>query len=263
MQKRDRTPWQIGKRYVQRLVGAFGYQIVRRNVAGLDGYAYPVEFDDDDKSIFDYVLSNELTMVGRERLIATLLACKHVCQTEVEGDFVECGVWRGGNSIVAADVFGRMKPNKLVFLYDTFAGMTPPTEIDEQSLYPVRNRFLADQRETHNEWCYAPIEDVMENFRKCNLLDRAKFVKGDVSITLTDHANIPEKISVLRLDTDWYKSTKKGLEILWPRLQSGGILILDDYGYWKGMKTAVDEFFADTRPHLQYTDAAGRVAIKR
>src|SRR6476646_8741573 len=98
MQKRDRTPWQIGKRSVQRLVSAFGYQIVRRKVVELDGY--PVEFDDDDKSIFDYVLRNELTMVGRERLIATLLACKHVCQAEVEGDFVECGVWRGGNSII-------------------------------------------------------------------------------------------------------------------------------------------------------------------
>jgi O-methyltransferase len=227
--------------------------------------AYPVEFDDGDKSIFDYVLSNNLTMVGRVRLISTLLACKHVCSSKVEGDFVECGVWRGGNSIVAADVFDRMGEKKQVYLFDTFAGMTEPTAIDQLTSgeYSTRERFIRDQREAHNEWCYASLEEVVTNFRRCGLLDKARFVKGDVLRTLADKANIPQKICILRLDTDWYESTKIELQVLWPRLQNGGILIIDDYGYWRGTKAAVDEFFAGSpRPFLQYVDDAGRVAIK-
>jgi O-methyltransferase len=235
------------------------------NESSRNSMLYPAEFDDADRSVFDYVLSNNLTMVGRERLIATLLACKHVCSAGIEGDFVECGVWRGGNSLVAADVFDRMMTKKRVYLFDTFAGMTEPAEIDERIGVPHASHptFVANQRKSHNEWCYAPLEEVAATFRKRGLLNRAQFIKGDVTRTLDDDEHLPTKIAVLRLDTDWYASTRKELETLWPRLQPGGVLMIDDYGYWRGSKEAVDEYFAGPhKPYLHYIDQSGRLAIK-
>lgn len=237
----------------------FGLRLVRHEPR-------PVEFDDEDAGVVEAVLGRRLTMAGPERLFTTLLACRHVCSAGVEGDFVECGVWRGGNSIVAADVFLRHSPDRRVFLFDTFAGMTEPTaedfnNRDRQSAMPMYRRSM---RDSHNEWCYASLGDVEANFSAFGLPgSRVRFIRGDVVETLGVPGNLPERISVLRLDTDWYESTKRELEVLWPRLQLGGVLIIDDYGHWGGAKQAVDEFFdGRRRPFLTYTDYTGRVAVK-
>ena len=227
---------------------------------------FPVEFDEMDKSVCQYVLDNRLSMVGSERLFSTLMACRYVAEANIEGDFVECGVWRGGNSIIAADVFRRLANTKSSYLFDTFAGMTRPSANDFRNNGGTlaQRKYQREQRETHNNWCYSSLEDVMNNFRIRGLLtDQVKFIKGDVLNTLTIEKNLPEKIAVLRLDTDWYESTIMELEALWPRLERGGILIVDDYGHWNGVRKAVDEFFQESkRPFLQYVDYAGRVAIK-
>jgi hypothetical protein len=205
-------------------------------------------------------------MVGDERLIATLLACKYACTSGIEGDFVECGVWRGGNSIIAANVFARNDITRKVYLFDTFAGMTKPLDVDVKlkEELDTRAKFMASQKIGHNDWCFAPLEDVKKSFQSLGLLETARFVQGDVMETLDNECNLPEKICVLRLDTDWYESTKKELDVLWCRLQPGGILILDDYGHWQGTKKAVDEFFplAD-RPFLHYVDDPSRLIVKR
>jgi hypothetical protein len=73
---------------------------------------------------------------------------------------------------------------------------------------------------------------------------------------------LPEKISILRLDTDWYESTKIELEILYPLLEPGGVLIVDDYGHFEGAKKAVDEYFCDSKPWMQYVDYSCRLIIK-
>jgi len=237
----------------------FGLRLVRHE-------ARPVEFDDEDAAIVEAVLDRRLTMASPERLFSTLLACRHVCRAGVEGDFVECGVWRGGNSIVAADVFRRQSPDRRVFLFDTFAGMTEPTaddfgNRDRKSAMPT---YLESARDSHNEWCYASMADVETNLAAFRVpASMARLVRGDVLATLSDPVNLPEKISVLRLDTDWYESTRRELEVLWPRLELGGVLIVDDYGHWGGAKKAVDEFFdGPRRPLLTYTDYTGRVAVK-
>ena len=72
-----------------------------------------------------------------------------------------------------------------------------------------------------------------------------KFIKGKVENSLLESSNLHEKISLLRLDTDWYESTLIELEILYPKLAKGGILILDDYGDWLGSKKAVDEYIKE------------------
>jgi O-methyltransferase len=228
----------------------------------------PVELTKEEAEIITWVMSNKLTMVSYERLWATLMACKYVVDQNIDGDFVECGVWRGGNAIVAAEIFKLYNSPKKVWLFDTFKGMTAPTEedvrISDGKL--AKHRYLSDDRGTHNEWCYASIDDVRNNFIKKGLLSKnVVFVEGDILETLNNTPpEVPSKISVLRLDTDWYESTKMELEILYPALSVGGCLIIDDYGAWSGSKKATDEYFQklNRRPFLQYTDKTGRIAVK-
>jgi O-methyltransferase len=245
------------------ILGHWGYEIHKLQPDGeID---FPVELDESDRSIIDYVFANNLTMVSHARLIATLLACKYACQSGVEGDFVECGVWRGGNALVAADVFFRAGAVRKIYLFDTFAGMTEPRDIDVKlkEKFDTRSKFVSGQRSGYNEWCMASLDEVRRAFDQRGLLGMAKFVEGDVVDTLAEAVNLPAKISVLRLDTDWYESTKTELTALWPRLERGGILILDDYGHWLGSKKAFDEVFpVSSRPFLHYVDDAARLVIK-
>ena len=193
------------------------------------------------------------------------MACRYVAERNISGDFVECGVWRGGNSIIAAAVFGAIAPEKYVWLFDTFAGMTEPTPFDVNVRgESADSKFRQSIRGDHNDWCYSPIDEVKTNFEKVGLLgEKVKFVEGDVARTLANVDELPSVISVLRLDTDWYESTKVELEVLYPRLSVGGVLIIDDYGHWGGARKAVDEYFEGrARPFLQYIDQTARVGVK-
>jgi hypothetical protein len=139
--------------------------------------------------------------------------------------------------------------------------MTRPTvgdvDLGGNSASDYLDKFADDGR-----WCYATLDDVRETFRRSGIRDDAvNFVKGDVEHTL--RKRLPKKISILRLDTDWYESTKLELEILYPRLAKGGVLIIDDYGHWEGARRAVDEYFTK-HPFLflNRTSYAVRTAIK-
>ena len=172
-----------------------------------------------------------------------------------------------GNGIIARRIFDLMKSDKQVYMYDTFAGMTKPTSFDIKlvSKSPAIDKFNTQQRDKYNNWCYASLDEVKNNCKKSNLnLDKIKFIKGDVSKTLTDKSNLPDKICVLRLDTDWYESTKVELDILYPVLSYKGVLILDDYGHWEGAKKAVDEYFSSTiyKPLFNVIDSTARSSIK-
>jgi len=91
---------------------------------------------------------------------------------------------------------------------------------------------------------------------------RLHFVRGPVETTLPEHA--PERLALLRLDTDWYESTRHELQHLYPRLSEGGVLIVDDYGHWEGARRAVDEYFErhPPAPLLNRIDYTGRIAVK-
>src|SRR5437773_5710167 len=88
------------------------------------------------------------------------------------------------------------------------------------------------------------------------------FVQGMVEETIP--ATVPARIAILRLDTDWYQSTRHELEHLYPLVSHIGVLIVDDYGYWKGARKAVDEYFAraQTPMLLHRIDSAGRIGVK-
>ena len=148
--------------------------------------------------------------------------------------------------------------------------MSEPNDIVDKSVFlgdTSKNVFNKHQEKNFNSWCYASLDEVKENFKKAGLpIENINFIKGKVEDTLKVQSNLPEKISVLRLDTDWYDSTAIELEVLYPKLEIGGVLLIDDYGYWDGAREAVDNYFSrlDTprRPFFAQSDFTGRVGIK-
>lgn len=228
--------------------------------------AYPVEALQKDIEILEFCMPYSMTSV--ERSFSTLQAVQYVIKNKIEGDFVECGVWRGGNSMIMAKTLIELRiDNRCLYLYDTFEGMSEPTGNDLDQSGQLAQALLnqAPKVPGSNIWCIASIDDVRSNIESTGYpIASVRFVKGDVANTLDDHSNLPDKISLLRLDTDWYESTKKELEVLFPLLVSGGVCLIDDYGHWQGARKAVDEFLMEHQlfPFIHVTDYTGRVFIK-
>jgi hypothetical protein len=152
-----------------------------------------------------------------------------------------------------------------LFLFDTFEGMSPPSEHDVDMAGQQADAMLAatSKADAGSYWCYASLEDVQGALARVGYpAERLHYVRGKVEETVPAHA--PDRIALLRLDTDWYESTRHELEHLYPRLSSGGVLIVDDYGHWKGSRKATDEFIASTPDFglLTRIDYTGRLAIK-
>lgn len=252
------------KKNLLKIINQFGYSI---QSVSKKSYEMAVEMSGDDIDLIKYILDSGYTMTNIPRLVNTLKSCKYVVENNIKGDFVECGVWRGGNGILAKRIFEQLDSNRKVWMFDTFAGMTAPTEhdVEVKTKIEARQIFYDNQKDNYNEWCYASLEDVKNNILKSNLkLDGFKLIKGDVTETLTINENIPSEVSILRLDTDWYESTKFELEKLYPKISIGGVLIIDDYGHWEGARKAVDEYFLKNRykPLFNVTDKSSRSAIK-
>lgn len=204
------------------------------------------------------------TMTGIERLWAMWQAMQYVATAPIDGDIVECGVWRGGNLLLAGLASEKFGLDRTIYGFDTYAGMSEPTDADvNNSGRAADEKFRASQKGDHNDWCYASIEDVRANVGGNTRHSSYRFIVGKCEETLRDPANLPERIALLRLDTDWYESTKAELEILYPRLAPGGILIIDDYGHWQGARQAVDEYFADTAVFMARIDYTARLIVKR
>jgi hypothetical protein len=202
------------------------------------------------------------TMTSWERLQGIAIAVKYLNANKIQGDFVECGVWAGG-SIGAACLVDEMSSTRDYWLFDTFNGMTKPTFHDGATA--VSEFMRLESKNGYSDWCNVSVEDVKENLSKLGLsLERAHFVKGDVLATLLEPTNLPRQIALLRLDTDWYESTKIELEVLYELITPGGVLIIDDFGYWGGSRKAVEEFFQDSpqKPLLFPIDHDARMVVK-
>lgn len=210
--------------------------------------------------------SSPYTMTSPERLFAVCAAVEYAVGAGVPGAFVECGVWRGGSSMAAAETFLRLHRRDIdLFLFDTYEGMSAPTSNDRSiATGRTAEEMLAGEKKTAEVWAYAPFDDVRRNLASTGYPeDKIHFVKGMVENTVP--AQAPDRISILRLDTDWYESTKHELIHLYPRLSPQGVLIIDDYGYWAGARKAVDEYFEEhpPRPLLFRIDATGRICVKQ
>ena len=209
---------------------------------------------------------SEFTMTSPERLIALSDAVQHISEQKIAGDFVECGVWRGGSTMAAARTLVAMQDTEReLWLYDTFDGMSEPGPADVDHAGNDAAHLLAEQdkQDSQSIWCRSPLDEVKQNVRSTGYpFKRFRFVQGKVEETIPNQ--LPDRISLLRLDTDWYESTLHELEHLYPRLSQGGVLIIDDYGHWQGCRRAVDEYFAkhNISLFLNRIDYTGRLAIK-
>ena len=240
------------------------FRLVRKSGYGIvDPTRLPVEATAAEASIVERV--RPYTMTSVDRIWALLNAVRYVAQKPVEGAVVECGVWRGGSMMAAAMQLLNVGSVRDLFLFDTFAGMTQPTAVDKADDETALPKWRASQRETHNEWAFSPLDDVRRNMHSTGYpQERIRFIKGPVEATLLVKENLPDKIALLRLDTDWYESTKLELEVLFPRLIDGGILLIDDFGDWEGSQKATVEYFENNKVRLllNKVDRAGRICLK-
>ena len=152
-----------------------------------------------------------------------------------------------------------------LYLFDTFEGMVKPSNVDVDYAGRLASKSFQSKQISDNssDWCTASIEEVQLNLQKTGYdLSKVHLIKGKVEDTIPSSA--PTTIAMLRLDTDWYESTLHELTYLYPRLSSGGVLIIDDYGHWQGCRRAVDEYFAHNGIYLLLNriDYTGRIAIK-
>lgn len=206
------------------------------------------------------------TMTSVERIVSLIHAAKYLTENKIAGDVVECGVWRGGSAMAVAETLKRLgDTTRKFYLYDTFAGMTEPTQKDKQFDGKAAKQLLQNEAKDTGIWCYADKNEVAENLRKIGYPEgNIILIEGKIEDTVP--GVLPTGIAILRLDTDWYESTLHELTYMYPRLVRGGVLIIDDYGHWQGAREATDEYFAGQtggpRPFLHRIDYTGRLLIK-
>jgi O-methyltransferase len=223
----------------------------------------PIEADKQIKKFIN--ISSKFSMTGVPRMYLLSQAILNVKEKNLDGDFVECGVWKGGNILLyklLSDFYGL---NKTIFAYDTFEGMSAPEDVDIDLNGNFANKILLENKKSENLLnihCFSTINSVKKNISEYTNLKNINFIIGPVEKSLLLEKNLPKKISILRLDTDWYASTKIELEILYPRLVRGGVLIIDDYGHWQGARKAVDEYFFNKKKWLHVYDYTCRYIIK-
>jgi hypothetical protein len=257
------------KRQIRRAFNRFGLDLVRlqpRPTQNPDQQVveFPCDFTPRDIAIMERVLP--YTMTSPERLLSTVQAVRYVTENRIPGDFVECGVWRGGSVLaMLLTLLEYGVTDRKIHLFDTFEGMTEPTEADRDLMNEDAAAILArtERKAGMNVWCIASEQDVRQTVSIAGYpAENIHFAVGDVLKTIPEAA--PERIALLRLDTDWYESTRHELIHLYPRLAPQGVLIIDDYGFWQGARQATDEFFAtlDAKPLLHRSDFTGRCCIK-
>jgi O-methyltransferase len=260
------------KRVAKRAARALGYDIVPRRDARRDGdraksdHDFPPDFTTDVTDTFRLV--RDFTMTPPENVYSLIKAVEYVVKNDIPGEIVECGVWKGGSMMAVAHTLAKLgNVEKHLFLFDTFDGMSEPTELDRNWRGESAAELMANEEETRSQsqvWGVAPLAEVLNNMHSTPYpADRIHLIPGKVEETLPDQG--PGRISILRLDTDWYESTKHELIHLFPRLSDGGVLIIDDYGHWEGARRAVDEYIEENQPRLLLCriNHSCRIAVKQ
>ncbi len=252
-------------KFIKKLFYKLGYTIVDSRIYNPDDKSFiPYDIEEGFKEIF--LLCRPFTMTSVEKMYAMYKATEYIIKNKIAGDIVECGVWKGGSMMTSGlTLLRRNETNRSLYLYDTYKGMAKPTVKDFKIFDKTSAVKIWKKKKEDNyiKWCYASLEEVKKNLYSTGYPKKnIRFIKGEVQDSIPNI--IPEKISLLRLDTDLYESTYHELTYLYPKLMKNGILIIDDYGFWKGQKEAVDQYFQenDINIFLNRIDEEGRIAIK-
>lgn len=231
----------------------FGYDVVRQRKTDV-----PADLPEQDQRILQQIRG--YTQTSPERVHALLEAVRYVQRAQIPGAIVECGVWRGGSMMAAAlAILDSGAPLRDLYLFDTFSGMSEPTRADVD----YKGRTAAQYLERNPDLNAVEIDEVERNLASTGYAaGRVHFVKGKVEDTLPESA--PPEIALLRLDTDWYESTRHELVHLFPRVVKHGVVIIDDYGHFEGCRRAVDEYLTslDAPVLLNRIDYTGRILVK-
>lgn len=251
----------LAERVVRGALRRAGYEVAP--IRGTKADQFPPDFDSATRDVCRFV--RPFTMTSPERIFALRQAVQHVIQHGILGDIVECGVWKGGSMMAVARTLQESGvTDRSLCLFDTFDGMSAPTQQDVSLEGESAADLLSTSaKESSMTWAYGPIDEVKRNLLSTGYpAERMSFIRGKVEETIPQYA--PDRIALLRLDTDWYESTYHELLHLYPRLSLGGVLIIDDYGHWAGAREAVDKYFAEHRLQLLLNriDYTARICVK-
>lgn len=238
-----------------------GYDVVIRD-ASVDYNDFDLRREDEQLGIFSAV--TPYTMTGAACIAALCRSVEYIVEHDIPGDIVECGVWKGGSSMAAALRLKQLgDTSRQLYLYDTFEGMPAPGEWDRDHKGRPGKEWEREHATDDANWLEVPLEQVRANLSTTSYPpDKIHLIKGRVEDTIPDQ--VPDQIAILRLDTDFYESTRHELQHLYPRLSPGGVLIIDDYGFWQGSQRAVDEYLQQhTLPLLLHRiDHSARMCVK-
>lgn len=231
----------MAKKIIKRVAGSLGVNITRYNKAW-DRY----------HSLFNKFKG--YTMIPEELFITNLELCSKFLH--VEGDIVECGVWRGGMIAAMAELAGE---NRTVHLFDSFEGLPPAKEVDGKDAL----HWQADTTSpNYYNNCAADESFAIDSLQKANH-KRYQLYKGWFQDTLSSYRG--NNIAILRLDGDWYDSVKECLVKLFPLVAEGGVIIIDDYYTWDGCSKAVHDYLSEVKSPSRVHQWSNRVAyiVKR
>lgn len=229
----------IGYKWYQKVVDTLYYYCIRRNI-------------DEVRKITVLRTILPYTMVGRKGLLATYQAIYDIELRHIEGCLVECGVARGGCSALMALVSREFSSNRVSWLFDSFDGLPPSTIEDGCPRISKSTNRSADR--LSEGYCLGTFREVEELFfQKLNFnRDNIILVKGWFQDTLSRYRVMIGKIAILRLDGDWYESTKCCMENLYDNVASGGYVVIDDYAL-VGCSKAIDDFLEQRGVKVEIT----------
>lgn len=222
------------------------------------------DFSPTEKVIFSVV--GDIAIASPEVIVTLARATTYVLHNDIPGAFVECGVYRGGSTMAAmlTCVFQGIS-NREFWLYDTFSGMPEPGDLDvyfdgRSAKDEWQQKMTSDGK---SGWVASSLEETLANVTSTGYPSHlTRCIEGLVEETIPERT--PDQIAFLRLDTDFYSSTKHELEHLFPRVSRGGVVLIDDYGAFKGAAKAVDEYFEreGLRIFLNRVDGNVRLFVK-
>jgi hypothetical protein len=243
-----------------------GYDIVRFNAPRRSPAAkkpeFPVDFDEETQDIIRHV--RYYTRTSPERIFSLCESVRHIVRHDIPGAIVECGVWRGGSMMAAALTLKSMNcEDRDLYLFDTFEGNPDPGAEDVYFTGQSAGEMLSthDKEDERSYWCKVNLANVQHAMERVDYAGKIHYVQGKVEETIPEHA--PSNIALLRLDTDWYESTRHELVHLFPLISPHGVLIIDDYGHWQGARKAVDEYLEQQQINMLLCriDSTGRMGV--
>jgi O-methyltransferase len=188
--------------------------------------------------IDDQIINNSMnliqsyTLCDSERIKNISRLSQYILDSGIPGDFVECGTYKGGVGAILSQYLGE---DRHLWLFDSFEGMPQPSTRDGKAA------------QTWVGECRASVDDVKDVMRLVNTPpEKYSIIQGWFNHTLNVDSNIPKRIALLHCDADWYESVSLVLQKLYPLVEPGGCIILDDFGYWEGCREAFYDFCATT-----------------